>query len=126
MIALRFSIGVCLIVALTACGSSNPAPTTPTPTTPTTPSAVTVTIVPAARTLGTAAFTPNPAAVAANGKLTWSNTDTVTHDMVSDSGIWDSGRISPGDHFDFTFPTKGTFPYHCSIHAGMTGSIVVQ
>jgi plastocyanin len=64
--------------------------------------------------------------VAAGGVITWSNTDSTTHDMVSDSGIWDSGRIAPGDRFNFTFASRGTYPYHCSIHAGMNGSIVVQ
>jgi plastocyanin len=71
-------------------------------------------------------FTPNPATISSGAKLTWSNTDTTTHDMISDSGLRDSGRIAPGDHFDFNFPSKGTFPYHCSIRSGMVGTIVVQ
>ena len=123
MIAVRIGIGALLVTLLTGCGgTSSPS----TPTTPTTPAAQTVTIVSAARTLGAAAFTPNPATISAGAKLTWSNTDTATHDMVSDSGIWDSGRIAPADHFDFTFQSKGTFPYHCSIHSGMVGTIIVQ
>ena len=121
MMAFRIGLGILLVVVLAGCGSSSS-----TPTTPTTPQPLTVTIVPAARTLGVAAFTPNPASVTAGAKLTWSNTDTTTHDMVSDTGIWDSGRIAPGDHFDFNFATKGTFNYHCSIHSGMIGTVVVQ
>lgn len=123
MISARTVIGVFLVALSTACDETN-RPVAP--TTPVTPPALTVTIVPAARTLATAAFTPNPATVSTGAKLTWTNTDTATHDMVSDSGIWDSGRIAPGDHFDFNFTAKGTFPYHCSIHPGMVGTIVVQ
>ena len=56
----------------------------------------------------------------------WSNTDSTTHDMVSDTGVWDSGRVAPGGGFTFTFTSKGTYPYHCTIHPSMTGTIVVQ
>jgi plastocyanin len=122
MIAVRIGIGAFLVACVIGCDEkSSPVLATPPP-----PAALTVTIVPAARTLATAAFTPNPATVAAGAKLTWANTDTTTHDMISDSAIWDSGRIAPGDHFDFTFNAKGTFPYHCSIHPGMVGTVVVQ
>ena len=124
MRASRFGVGLLFAGVLNGCGSSSsPATTSPTPPTP---QALTVTIVPAARTLAAAAFTPNPATISAGAKLTWSNTDTTTHDMVSDSGVWDSGHIAPGDHFDFTFTSKGSFPYHCSIHQGMVGTVVVQ
>jgi plastocyanin len=115
-----------LVFGITACDEKLSGIARPSPPAATTPTPLTVTIVPAARTLATAAYTPNPATIASGAKVTWSNTDTSTHDMLSDSGLWDSGRIAPGDHFDFSFPSKGTFPYHCSIHVGMVGTIVVQ
>jgi plastocyanin len=46
--------------------------------------------------------------------------------MVSDTGVWDSGRVGQNGTFRFTFANKGSYPYHCSIHPGMTGTIVVQ
>jgi plastocyanin len=73
-----------------------------------------------------AAFVPNPVNVSQGGVITWSNTDSTTHDMVSDTGVWDSGRIAPNGNFNFTFAAKGSYPYHCSIHPSMTGTIVVQ
>ncbi|HEV3214113.1 MAG TPA: plastocyanin/azurin family copper-binding protein [Vicinamibacterales bacterium] len=124
MIAVRMGVAALLVAVMAGCGSSTPTPTTP--TTPATPAAVTVTILSAARTLGVAAYVPNPVMVAVGAKLTWSNTDTTTHDMVSDTGVWDSGRIAGGSQFDFTFQTKGSFPYHCSLHPGMVGTVVVQ
>ena len=123
MIAVRIGMGAFLVVLMTGCGGGS---TMSTPTTPATPAPVTVSILSSARTLGPAAYVPNPVMVPVGTKLTWSNTDTTTHDMVSDGGVWDSGRIAPGNQFDFTFQSKGTFPYHCSIHAGMVGTVVVQ
>jgi plastocyanin len=123
---LLFIIGVSV-----GCGSgysSTPSPSTPSPTPSPTPSAspTTITIQSNARTLSTFAFVPNPATVSQGAVVTWSNTDSTTHDMISDTGVWDSGRIAPSDSFKFTFAAKGTYPYHCSIHPGMTGTIVVQ
>jgi hypothetical protein len=42
------------------------------------------------------------------------------------TGVWDSGNLSPGKSFSFTFNQVGTFPYHCNIHSSMTAKIVVQ
>ena len=36
-----------------------------------------------------------------------------------------SGNIPGGGVFKHTFATVGTFPYHCAIHAAMTGNQVV-
>ena len=36
-----------------------------------------------------------------------------------------SGNIAAGGTFDHTFGTAGTFPYHCTIHAVMTGNSVI-
>jgi len=46
--------------------------------------------------------------------------------MVSDTGAFDSGRVSANGSASVTFATSGSFPYHCSIHPGMVGTIVVQ
>ena len=118
-----FIAGIVVFIGTIGCGGKTTVPTTPTGTTP---AAVTVTIQPAARTLATAAFVPNPITVAPGGTITWSNTDTTAHDMIADSGAWDSGRINAGSRFDMTFATRGTVPYHCSIHPGMVGTVVVQ
>jgi plastocyanin len=137
----RFSTSLFLIVLiafLTGCGGgdSTPSPSSPSPTpSPAPPSpapapsgsaATAVSIPTNARALGPGAFVPNPATVAQGTVVTWSNTDSANHDIVSDTGAFDSGRLGTGDSFRFTFATRGTYPYHCSIHPGMTGTIVVQ
>jgi plastocyanin len=124
MIAVRLGVAAFFVVLMTGCGSgsSNSMPTTPTPT----PAAVTVSIPVNARTLGTASFVPNPVTVPVGTTVTWSNTDTIAHDVIADGGAWDSGRVAAAGVFSFTFQTKGSFPYHCSLHPGMVGTLVVQ
>jgi plastocyanin len=113
-------IVVCGLFVATACGSSNP--TTPTMT----PATAAVSIPAGARTLGTAAYAPNPITVTAGSTVTWTNTDSIAHTTTSDSPMFDSGTMNPGATYNFTFQTKGTFPYHCSFHRGMVASVVVQ
>ncbi len=72
----------------------------------------------------TTAFAPNPVAVAVGGTVTWTNNDSTTHTSVG--GAWNSGAIAPGGTFSMTFPAAGSFPYHCSIHPGMVGTVTVQ
>ena len=56
----------------------------------------------------------------------WTNRDLAAHTTTSNSGLWDSGSLSQGQAFSFTFATPGTFPYFCAIHPSMTGTIVVS
>ena len=73
----------------------------------------------------TPSFSPTTIAVPAGGSVTWRNNDTVTHTSTSDTSIW-NGAIGPGDSFTRTFATAGTFPYSCTVHAGMSGRVIVQ
>jgi plastocyanin len=72
------------------------------------------------------AFDPGTLTVSKGTAVTWQNNDGVTHTSTSDNGVWDTGNISPGASKNVTFSNAGTFKYHCSIHPGMTGTIVVQ
>jgi plastocyanin len=58
--------------------------------------------------------------------VTWINNDSTTHTSTSDGGTWDSGSIAPGRAFSQRFSAAGTFPYHCTLHPGMVGTIRVQ
>ncbi|HEY1912578.1 MAG TPA: plastocyanin/azurin family copper-binding protein [Vicinamibacterales bacterium] len=74
----------------------------------------------------TTAFAPNPITVSVGGMVTWTNNDSITHTSVANAGAWSSGSIAPGGTFSMTFPAAGSFPYHCSIHPGMVGTVTVQ
>jgi plastocyanin len=71
-------------------------------------------------------FSPETVNVKVGQKITWTNDDSVPHNVVSQSGekIM-SSTFGKGGTFSFT-PTKaGTIDYVCTIHPGMDGKIVV-
>jgi len=93
-------------------------------------------IVIGAQNKGTGAFTPNPLTIslANGGVVQWFNDDRtasayssngVTHNITADDGSFTSGNLNAGSTFETTFSAQGTFPYHCSIHPNMRGTVTV-
>jgi plastocyanin len=72
------------------------------------------------------AFSPSTLTVSAGTTITWTNQDSVSHTITSDSGAFDSGSIASGNTNSYTINTPGTYSYHCSIHPSMKASIIVQ
>ncbi len=77
-------------------------------------------------------FTLSSVTINAGDTVTWTNNSTVAsgipHTSTSDTGVWDSGTLNPGQSFSHTFAAAGTFPYHCDFHQniGMVGTITVN
>jgi amicyanin len=72
-------------------------------------------------------FNPSTLTVAVGTTVTWTNEDSVSHTVTSDSGSeLSSPNIPSGQTYSHTFNSTGTFDYHCSIHTSMKGKIVVQ
>jgi len=131
MLSMRFTLVGSVLAFTIACGSSSSSsPAAPSPSTPPSPavggSSSSVTIPSGASTLGNRAFAPDDLAIAVGTTVTWTNSDAVAHTSTSDASGWNSGTITPGGRFSFAFQTAGTFPYHCAIHPGMIGTIVVR
>jgi plastocyanin len=126
----------------------NPGTTTPTPTATSMPTAnatVTNTATPTQTTPPTLTPVPTPTAVEGLGKVIivdfaftpavltihvgqiveWENRGEFFHTTTSDTGVWDSGSLSFGQKFQFQFDTPGSYPYHCTLHPSMTGTIIV-
>jgi len=102
--------------------STTPPRTTPPPATP--PPAP----QPVSITIQNFAFSPGSATIKAGTKVTWTNQDSVPHQIASDNSSavsFLSNPLSTGQSFSFTFTTSGTFPYHCAIHPFMTSTIIV-
>jgi len=72
------------------------------------------------------AFAPASLSVAVGTTVTWTNGDSTAHTATADDGTFDSKNIAAGATFSQAFETAGTFPYHCSIHPNMTGTIEVK
>ncbi|MCL4418145.1 MAG: cupredoxin family copper-binding protein [Actinobacteria bacterium] len=77
-------------------------------------------------TIKSNAFDPASLTIKVGDTVTWTNNDSYNHTITSDNGAFDSGNISGGGTFSFTFNTAGTFNYHCSVHTFMTAKIIVQ
>jgi plastocyanin len=72
------------------------------------------------------AFNPSTITVAAHTTIKWTNKDSNTHTVTSNSSVFNSGNLSKDATFSFTFDSAGTYAYHCAIHSSMTGSVVVH
>jgi plastocyanin len=70
-------------------------------------------------------FTPATLTVPVGTIVQWTNQGQDTHTTTSDSGAWDSGTLTNGKTFSFTFTKAGTFAYHCTFHAGLMRATVV-
>ena len=72
------------------------------------------------------AFKPATITVAAGTEVTWSNKDTVAHNVKPDGGAFETSPNILGDNvFRHTYGETGSFPYVCGIHNYMTGTVVV-
>src|SRR5689334_12263642 len=71
------------------------------------------------------AFQPAELTVAAGTTLTWTNHDGAPHTVTFRNGMADSGTLSPGQTFSYTFATPGSFAYYCRIHPNMVAEVKV-
>ena len=64
--------------------------------------------------------------------VVWTNQSGSIHTTTSGvpgapTGTWDSGFLSGGGQFEFTFDAPGAFPYYCTLHPGsMQATITVE
>jgi plastocyanin len=118
--------GAVSILALAACGggtgpygsSNNQQPPPPPPPAPG--------IVAATPSL---TFTPSPLTID-RGEIVTFNFGAVAHNVTFDSPDANTPADIPGVNANVsvqrTFSAPGTYRYHCTIHPGMSGSIVVN
>jgi plastocyanin len=66
-------------------------------------------------------FNPATLTVRVGDTVTWTNNDSATHTVT-----FNIASLAPGASFSHTFSTAGTYPYRCTIHPNMTGTIIVQ
>jgi plastocyanin len=77
-------------------------------------------------------FTPATSKPKLGGSVLWNfvgpSDHTVTDSSFTANGgvaFFDSGIVSAGGYYVFTFQAAGQYPYICSIHAGMSGTVKV-
>jgi len=71
-------------------------------------------------------FSPQTITIKPGTTVIWTNRDDIPHTVVSDDKVFKSKVLDTDDKFSFTFDKAGNFPYFCSIHPKMTGTVIVQ
>ena len=77
-------------------------------------------------------FDPSPAKVVVGSTITWTNDDTLPHTVTSGNpekgpnSTFDSGIMSAGDSFTFTFDKPGVLEYYCAVHPWMINTVMVH
>ena len=101
-----------------------------------------ISIVQGASQLTTTAFTPNPQVVSlganpsvsvrwVNGDITGGPYDyggtATAHNITSDTGAFPaSGSLGGNATYSATLTAAGDYPYHCTIHPNMAGTVTVN
>ena len=70
-------------------------------------------------------FSPKSATITHGQSVCWQNSSSVLHTVTDDGGAFDT-NLPVGQIFVHTYSSPGTFPFHCKIHTGMTGTITVN
>ncbi|HEX5474643.1 MAG TPA: cupredoxin family copper-binding protein [Vicinamibacterales bacterium] len=76
-------------------------------------------------TMDSSRFEPAVLTVHAGDTVVWVNKDFITHTATA-KGHFDSGKIAEGHSWSYVARTKGTFPYICTLHPDMKGTLRVQ
>ena len=119
--SVRWAILIVVLVtfiALCGCTSYGPSSVAPTTTPIVSPGVLTVTIQ-------NFVFSPATITVPKGTTVTWVNQDSADHQIASDTQGFSSSSLPKGASYSFKFDTPGIYPYHCSIHPSMKGTVTV-
>lgn len=139
-----------VVLGLAGCGAPGPTTTTPatsgsavTPSTSTVPSGAAPAPAPSSAVAPSSssapvpgpdvvvikdfAFVPPGLTVAPGARITVRNEDTANHTLTALDQSFDSGNIPGHATATLTTPSRpGDYPYRCSIHPVMTGTLTVR
>jgi plastocyanin len=111
---------IALVLFAAGCGQSS------SPTSPSNPGNGTLFTI-FIKNSGSSFFSPNPLTIRVGQMVNWKNNDTIEHTATLD-GVFDTGHIPPmsAKNAPVTMNMVGTFTYHCTLHSGEIGTIIVQ
>jgi plastocyanin len=76
-------------------------------------------------TIGNYGYSPKVLTIKKGTTVTWINKDNVPHTITADNSGPTSANLGYNDKYTYTFNTAGIVGYHCELHNGMTGTIIV-
>jgi plastocyanin len=71
-------------------------------------------------------FTPRILTVSVGDTVTWSNKDTVSHQVAADSGAFTSPVLKSGETWSYTFTKADGYPYRDKLHETLRGAVNVN
>jgi len=71
-------------------------------------------------------FIPQTVEVKPGDTVVWRNKDPFPHTATAGAGGPDSPAIAAGASWKFTAKKRGSYPYLCTLHRTMTGTLVVK
>ena len=71
-------------------------------------------------------FSPEDLTVTAGDTIVWVNKDLIPHTATSKSGGFDSQVIATGKSWKYAAAKKGSFPYICTFHPTMKGTLRIE
>ena len=71
-------------------------------------------------------FVPDVLVVKPGDSIVWVNKDPFTHTVTSRDGGFDSKQINEGRSWKYVAARKGEFPYVCTLHPTMKGTLRVE
>jgi len=71
-------------------------------------------------------FSPTSSSIKVGDVVQWTNSGSVAHNVTFDDfPSVTSDTMNGGDTFEVKFTKAGTYPYHCTFHPGMEGTLTV-
>ena len=72
------------------------------------------------------AFVPETLSVKQGDTVIWVNKDLFPHTATAQDRSFDSPEMAPNKTWKYTATKSGTFPYVCTLHPTMKGTLVVK
>jgi plastocyanin len=72
------------------------------------------------------AYVPSSVTVKVGQSVAWVNDDATPHTVTAVDVSFDSGNLDENNGFKHTFVKAGTYPYICTYHSYMKGTVIVK
>jgi plastocyanin len=79
-----------------------------------------------AGTIAGNAFDPAEVSATVGQVVGFTNEDAVPHSFTLDDGSCDTGTFETGASGAIRFDAAGSYPFHCTVHPTMTGTVTVS
>jgi plastocyanin len=68
-------------------------------------------------------FNPQDVIIKPGDTVTWKNNDKAKHQVVSDTGLFKSPVLPPGETYSYVFSVESSYSYHDATKDSMTGTV---